>query len=66
MWNPDLLIDYYSKNNGNNLPSEEKYQFLQVKVSILLGNLHMLRPPEVWSCEVVDKPELQLKINTSY
>jgi hypothetical protein len=60
MWNPDLLIDYYSKNNGNNLPSEEKYQFLQVKI----GYLHMLRLQEVWSCEVIDKPELQLKINS--
>jgi hypothetical protein len=29
MWNPDLLIDYYYKNNENNLPLEEKYQFLQ-------------------------------------
>jgi hypothetical protein len=64
MWNLDLLIDYYCKNNGNNLSSEEKYQFLQTKVAILLGHLHMLRPQEVWSCEVVDKPELQLKINT--
>jgi hypothetical protein len=37
MWNLDLLIDYYYKNNENNLPSEEKY-----KIAILLGYLHML------------------------
>jgi hypothetical protein len=37
MWNPDLLID-----NGNNPSLEEKYQFLQTKVAILLGYLHML------------------------
>jgi hypothetical protein len=42
MWNPDLLIDYYCKNNGNNLSSEEKYQFLQTKVAILLEYLHLL------------------------
>jgi hypothetical protein len=46
MWNPDLLIDYYYKNNENDLPFKEKYQFLQTKVAILLGYLHMLRPQE--------------------
>jgi hypothetical protein len=65
MWNPDLLIDYYYKNNEDSLSLKEKYQFLQTKVSIQLGYLHMLRPQEAWSCEVVDKPELQLEINKS-
>jgi hypothetical protein len=46
MWNPNLLIDYYCKNNGDNLLPDEKYQFLQIKVAILLGYLHMLRPQE--------------------
>jgi hypothetical protein len=63
MWNPDLLIDYYYKNNENNLPLEEKYQFLQTKVAILLGYLHMLKPQKAWSCELVSKPELELEIN---
>jgi hypothetical protein len=40
MWNPDLLIDYYYQNNGNDLPLEDKYQFLQVKTAILLRYLH--------------------------
>jgi hypothetical protein len=56
--NPDLLIDYYYKNNENNLSLEEIYQFLQTKVVILLGYLHMLRPQEAWFCELVSKPEL--------
>jgi hypothetical protein len=43
MWNPDLLIDYYYQNNRNDLPLEDKYQFLQVKTAILLRYLHMLR-----------------------
>jgi hypothetical protein len=62
-WNPDLLIDYYYKNNGNNLSTEEKYQFLQTKIAILLGYLHMLCPQEAWSCEITDKPELKLEFN---
>jgi hypothetical protein len=62
-WNPDLLIDYYYKNNGNNLSMEEKYQFLQTKVAILLGYLHMLGPQEAWSCEESVKQELKLEFN---
>jgi hypothetical protein len=57
------LIDYYYKNNENDLPLEDKYQFLQVKTAIVLGYLHMLRSQEAWSCEVVSKPELGLEIN---
>jgi hypothetical protein len=63
MWNPDLLIDYYYQNNKNNLPLEKKHQFLQTKIAILFGYLHMLKPQETWSCELVSKPELQLEIN---
>jgi hypothetical protein len=37
MWNPDLLIDYYYKNNDSNLSLKEKYQFLQTKVAILFN-----------------------------
>jgi hypothetical protein len=44
---------------------EEKYQFLQTKIAILLGYLHMLRPQEAWSCELVSKPELELEVNKS-
>jgi hypothetical protein len=62
-WNPDLLINYYYKNNGNDFPTEEKYQFLQTKIAILLGYLHMLRPQEAWPCEITDKPELKLDFN---
>jgi hypothetical protein len=29
IWNLDLLIDYYYKNNKDNLPFEQKYQFIQ-------------------------------------
>jgi hypothetical protein len=57
------LIDYYYKNNGNDFPTEEKYQFLQTKIAILLGYLHMLCPQEAWSCEITDKPELKLEFN---
>jgi hypothetical protein len=42
MWNPDLLIDFYCKNNGNDLSLKEEYQFFQTKIAILLGYLHML------------------------
>jgi hypothetical protein len=63
MWNPDLLINYYFENNENNLPVEQKYQFLQTKIAILLCYLHMLRPQEAWSCELTDKPELRLEFN---
>jgi hypothetical protein len=63
MWNPDLLVDYYYQNSGNDLPLEEKYQFLQTKIAIVLGYLHMLRPKKTWSCELVSEPELELEIN---
>jgi hypothetical protein len=62
-WNPDLLIDYYYKNNRDNLSMEEKYQFLQTKIAILLGYLHMLGPQDAWSCEITDKPELKVEFN---
>ncbi|MDR3150703.1 MAG: hypothetical protein LBU14_03725 [Candidatus Peribacteria bacterium] len=42
---------------------EEKYQFLEIKVTILLGYLHMLRPQKAWSCELISKPELEFEIN---
>jgi hypothetical protein len=63
IWNPDVLIDYYYKNKGDNLPIDQQYQFLQTKIAILLGYLHMLRPQEAWSCETTDKSELQLEFN---
>jgi hypothetical protein len=42
IWNPDSLIDYYYKNDGKDLPLEQQYSFLQTKIAILLGYLHML------------------------
>jgi hypothetical protein len=63
IWNSDLLINYYYKNNGNDLPLEQKYQFLQTKIAILLGDLHMLQPQEAWSCEITDKSELGVDFN---
>jgi hypothetical protein len=62
MCNPHLLIDYYH-NDGNDLPLEEKYQFLQTKIAIFPGYLHILRPEEAYFCELLSKPELELEIN---
>jgi hypothetical protein len=62
-WNPDVLINYYYKNNEDSLSTDEKYQFLQTKIAILLGYLHMLHSQEAWSCEITDKQELKLDFN---
>jgi hypothetical protein len=43
--NVESLIDYY-KNNENNLPLEEKYQFLQTKTTrslVLWFSIHLMR-----------------------
>jgi hypothetical protein len=58
-----LFIDYYYKNNGDSLLVEQKHQFLQTKIAILLRYLHMLQPQEAWSCEITDKSELQIEFN---
>jgi hypothetical protein len=63
IWNPDVLIDYYYKNNGDELPLEQKYRFLQTKIAILLGYLHMLGSEEEWSCEITDKSKLGVDFN---
>jgi hypothetical protein len=42
---------------------KEKFQFLQIKIAILLGLFHMLRPIEAWSSELIQKPELKISNN---
>jgi hypothetical protein len=42
---------------------KDKFQFLQTKISVLLGFFHMLRFIEAWSSELTQKPKLKININ---
>jgi hypothetical protein len=52
LWNPDLIISYYTTAFTPTIDPIARYNFLQKKIAIFLGFFFMLRPFEAYQATI--------------
>jgi hypothetical protein len=56
LWNPDLVISYYTSTYTPTTDLIARYNFLQKKIAIFLGFFFMLRPFEAYQA-IINRSE---------